>query len=102
MAIGGPEMTHMARLGKYVVGAVLLAAVASMGGCASCSRDAKTFQSNVDGGLERTVTLYSTTGKVIAAWEGKIDLADTEDEVWFDLDGKRVNINGGIVVVEEV
>lgn len=92
----------MGRWGKVMVAVALCAATSLMGGCASCSRRAKTFQSDMGGGLERTVTLYSLDGKVIAAWEGRIDLAATEDEVWFDLDGKRVNINGGIVVVEEV
>lgn len=81
--------------------AVSCAVAVGMGGCASCARSAKTFQSNVDGGLSRTVTLYSNTGDVIKTWSGKIDLAESTDEIWFDLDGRRVNINGGIVVVEE-
>jgi hypothetical protein len=86
---------------RLAVAVAVCTAAIGMSGCASCSRGAKTLQSDFGGGLERTVTLYGTTGDVIKTWRGRIDLADTEDEVWFDLDGKRVNINGGIVVVEE-
>ena len=96
------ETNMRVRLANVVAIASACAITCVLGGCASCSRAEKTFQSDMGGGLERTVTLYSLDGKVIGAWEGRIDLADTEDEVWFDLDGKRVNINGGIVVVEEV
>lgn len=86
--------------------AVLLAAAAAaatlaLPGCASCSRGFKSLGSDLNGGMRRTVTLYSYDGDPIKTWEGRIDLAGDTDEIWFDLDGKRVNINGGIVVVEE-
>lgn len=70
-------------------------------GCASCSRAFKTFDSNVSGGLDRTVTLYDNTGNVVDSWEGKIDIQYQDGRTLFDLDGKRVTIAGGIVVVEE-
>ena len=88
-------------LARVVAATATVAVAVGLGGCASCARDAKTFQSDFDGGLSRKVTLYSNTGDVIKTWRGKIDLAADTNEVWFDLDGKRVNINGGIVVVEE-
>lgn len=53
------------------------------------------------GGLERTVTLYDYTGKEIERWTGKFDVSESENEVYFDVDGKRVIIHGGIVVNEE-
>lgn len=73
-----------------------------LGGCASCARAQKSWESNLSGGLERKVTLYSTTGEVVDAWEGKIDLSASEDEIFFDLNGKRTVIHGGIVVVQEL
>ena len=72
-----------------------------LGGCASCDRSMKSFESDVNGGLNRTVTLYSTTGEKIKGWDGRIDLSQSEEEIMFDLDGKRVIIHGGVVVVEE-
>ena len=78
------------------------AAALTIPGCASCSRMGKSVESNVGGGLDRTVTLYSNTGEELRKWSGKIDLEDDSDEVLFDLDGKRVVIQGGIVVTEEV
>lgn len=88
-------------IARAAIAVALFVTAINMGGCASCSRGFKSFDSNVSGGLNRTVTLYDYSGKEIKSWRGKIDLAETEDEVWFDLDGKRVNLNGGIVVVEE-
>lgn len=48
-----------------------------------------------------TETLYDNTGKEIKSWHGKIDLESNDQEVFFDLNGKRVIIQGGIVVSEE-
>lgn len=70
-------------------------------GCASCNRAVKTFDSNLSGGLDRTVTLYDNTGNVVDSWEGKIDVQYKDGRTLFDLDGQRVTITGGIVVVEE-
>jgi hypothetical protein len=92
-------------MGNYLKIATITVAAAlgiALGGCASCSRGAKTWESELSGGLNRKVTLYSTTGEVVGAWEGKIDLTQSETEVMFDLDGKRTVIHGGIVVVQEL
>lgn len=93
-------MRHNSIARAALVAALFISTVGTTG-CASCSRYTKSWGSDISGGLDRTVTLYDYNGKVVKTWEGKIDLADTADEVWFDLDGKRVNVNGGIVVVEE-
>lgn len=87
---------------KLVLLGVIGAVCVALSGCASCSRTFKSFNSDMNGGLERKVTLYSTTGEEIKSWEGKFDVSDSEDEVYFDLDGKRVIIHGGIVVNEEL
>lgn len=90
---------------KTPVKVALITAIASVGlvigGCSSCDRTYKSLSSDVSGGLERTVTLYANDGTEIRGWDGKIDLTDSEEEIMFDLDGKRVVIHGGIVVVEE-
>lgn len=77
-------------------------AIFNMTGCASCSRTLKSFGSDLDGGLDRTVTLYDYNGNVLDSWSGKFDLSSSEEEIYFDdQNGKRVIIHGGIVVAEE-
>jgi hypothetical protein len=43
------------------------------------------------------------TGDTIATWEGKFDIRDngSDNQIFFDIDGKRVWIQGGIFVSEE-
>jgi len=55
-------------------------------------------------GLDRKITIYGEDGKVIREWEGKgIRLKDSESggRNSFILDGKRIVIDGGVVVIEE-
>ena len=69
---------------------------------ASIQRKIKSWRSEIDGGLERTVTVYDYTGKEIRHWTGKFDVSESESETYFDdEDGKRVVIHGGIVINEE-
>lgn len=73
-----------------------------LGGCSSCSRMGKSISSDMNGGLNRTVTLYDYTGEKIRQWSGKFDVSESENEVYFDdQNGKRIIIHGGIVVNEE-
>ena len=53
-------------------------------------------------GLHRRVTLYDYEGEKLREWEGKFDVSENDQEVYFDLNGKRVIIHGGIVVNEEL
>lgn len=71
--------------------------------CASWDRAGKSMQSEFGGGLNRTVTVYSNDGQVIKSWNGKIDLqtSDSNDKVLFDVNGKRVVIQGGTTIIEE-
>ena len=86
------------------VAALTVASVLAMGlsGCESCSRSYKSMQSDFGGGLHRKVTLYDYDGEVLGQWEGTFDVAEDNQECWFDIDGRRVIIQGGIVVNEEI
>lgn len=86
---------------KYFLASVLILFSFTLAGCASCSRELKTLDSDFSGGLDRTVILYDYNGMEINRWSGKIDLQDTEYEILFDLNGERTIIHGGIVVVQE-
>lgn len=59
-------------------------------GCASWDRLKVDVKSDVDGGLERTINVYTADGELMATYSGKIDLEMAEGGyVKFDLDGKR-------------
>lgn len=75
--------------------------VLSMSGCASWSRSMKSISSDFGGGLNRTVTVYDYNGEEIKHWSGTFDVSESDNEVYFDCDGKRVIIHGGIVINEE-
>ena len=47
-------------------------------------------KSNLDNGLERTVTIYTADGEIIAQYTGKIDIVGNDGGyVLFDYEGKR-------------
>lgn len=70
-------------------------------GCESMQRSMKSIKSDMSGGLNRTVTVYDYNGEEIKSWSGKFDVSSSENEVYFDVNGKRVIIHGGIVINEE-
>lgn len=89
---------------SVTAGLTIISVIALCGlyGCASCSRNMKTINSDVNGGIERTVTLYDYNGKEIKSWHGKFDIQENDQEIFFDDEqGKRVIIQGGIVMSEE-
>lgn len=92
---------RVAFIAAIVVSVMAIVIVCGLAGCSSCSRSVKSMNSDIGGGLNRTVTLYDNTGNEIKSWHGKIDLESNDKEVFFDLNGKRVIIQGGIVVSEE-
>lgn len=57
----------------------------------------------MNGGLNRTINVYTLDGKLIATYEGKIDIDDNSNgSIMFDLDGKRyVYYNAIIEVIEK-
>ena len=67
----------------------------------SGKRAVKTERSNLSGGINRTVTVYDYNGNRINSWTGTFDVTNSEYETYFDIDGKRVVIHGGIVINEE-
>ena len=50
---------------KIAVFALLAAMMLSLAGCASWNRELKSFESDISGGLNRTVTAYSYDGAVL-------------------------------------
>ena len=59
-------------------------------GCASWDRFKVDMKSDVGGGLERTINVYTADGKLMQTYSGKIDLEMSNGGyVKFDLDGKR-------------
>lgn len=88
------------------VGMVLVAAIGAgmhwyYNGTARGQRALKSQESNLDGGLSRTVTVYSYSGDEIASWSGKFDVTENDQETYFDIDGRRIIIQGGIIINEE-
>lgn len=77
--------------------------ILSLSSCASWDRAGKSISSEVSGGLNRTVTVYDNNGTKIKSWTGKIDLqtSDENNKVLFDINGKRVVIQGGTTIIEE-
>lgn len=69
---------------------------------ASGQRALKTQESNLGGGLYRTVEVYSYDGDLIKSWSGEFDVTENDQETFFDIDGRRVIIQGGIIINEEV
>ena len=87
-----------------MVVAIILSSIL-LTGCESCSRQMKSINSNMNGGLNRIVSVYDYSGKLIKTYEGKVDIGgspERSDEILFDLNGKRTIINGGIVIIDEI
>ena len=75
---------------KILAVALGLALCFGMTGCASWDRMVTDMKSDVNGGMQRTITVYTADGKELATYEWKIDI-DTNDGgyVKFDFNGKR-------------
>ena len=85
-----------------ILSIVLFLAIGALAGCSSLSREVKTFNSDMSGGIDRTVTLYDYQGDKLGEWSGNFDISENDNEIYFDdADGKRVIIQNGIVVCEE-
>lgn len=76
---------------KKICGVALVLALSlGMTGCASWDRMVTDVKSDVNGGMQRTITVYTADGKELAKYKGKIDI-ETNDGgyVKFDFNGKR-------------
>lgn len=76
---------------KIIITVILMAlTLGTFAGCASIDRAVTDVKSEVSGGLERTITVYTANGDVIAKYEGKIDIKESESGyVKFNFNGKR-------------
>ena len=68
----------------------LALATISLNGCSSCERAMIDMRSDMNGGLNRTIKVYTADGEIIAQYDGKIDIeANQGGYVKFDYNGKR-------------
>ena len=74
----------------FIVAAILFGLLCYFNKTAAGQRALVDQKSNLHGGIERTVTVYTANGEVIAQYTGLIDI-DTNDGgyVKFDFEGKR-------------
>lgn len=89
---------------KLVLLVMTVATTLTLTSCASVERGMKDMKSELSGGLNRTVNVYSMTGELIKSVEGKIDIeeSDSNNKVKFELDGKRyIYYNCMIEVIEK-
>ena len=88
---------------KRIIAAIFtcMLLVGSLYGYAGFQRSMKSIGSDITGGLDRTVTVYSYDGKKLGEWSGKFDVSSSEQETFFDIDGKRVILQNGIIINEE-
>lgn len=74
----------------FAIACILVCTIIGATGCSTIDRAVVNIKSDISGGLQRTITVYTADGKKIANYEGKIDI-DTNDGgyVKFDFEGKR-------------
>lgn len=79
------------KVNKLLAISIATLGILSFTGCsASFQRSMTDMKSNWNGGLNRTINVYTYSGDLIATYTGKIDIDDTtEGYVKFDFDGKR-------------
>ena len=91
----------MKKVTKVLVASMIAITMLSFQSCEGCKRRMKTYKSDMTG-LQRKAVLYDYQGNVLKQWTGKFDINDDgADRIFFDLDGKRIWIQGGIFVAEE-
>ena len=93
----------MKKLIKILCTASAFVAAVQLTSCQSCQRELKSIGSDLGGGLSRTLTVYDYNGDTLKTYTGKFDIRDNgaDNQVFFDLCGKRIWIQGGIVISEE-
>lgn len=75
---------------KLIKGLLAIGVMFSLVGCVSMDRWTTDVKSDLNGGLNRVINVYTADGKLLKTYEGKIDI-DTNDGgyVKFDFNGKR-------------
>ena len=75
---------------KILIVVLVLTLCLGMSGCVSWDRAVTDMKSDVNGGMQRTITVYTADGKELATYKGKIDLSTNDGGyVKFDFNGKR-------------
>lgn len=98
------DSNQIAGVGTFIIAIVLaLGMLWYFNNTAVGARYVKSFDSNVSGGLERTVEVYDYNGQLIKEYEGKIDIKEDGEagKTLFDLNGKRSIIKNAIVIIDE-
>lgn len=92
----------MKLISKIVIVGLAACSVFSLTGCTALESMSKSWESSTSG-LDRTVTLYDYEGDKLASWHDESMRIEEESSqgVSFIANGKRVQIEGGITVVEE-
>lgn len=87
---------------KLILAGALVLGASFLGGCTAFDSGVKSLESNTKG-LERVVTVYSKTGKVLRTYEGTIRTKESSETnaLIFEVNGKRINVYNADVVVEE-
>lgn len=87
---------------KLIVGFLAIVILLTLAACGeSWERTKKNYDSEYNGGLDRTITVYDYTGNKIAEYSGKCDIQTNENKVLFDLNDKRIIIYNAVVIAEE-
>lgn len=88
---------------KIIVGVLTIGIIVLLCGCGeSWERTKKDWDSEYNGGLERTISVYSYEGNLLKTYKGKCDIEENEsNKILFDIDGKRVIIYNAVVIAEE-
>lgn len=74
----------------FAIACILVCTIIGAAGCSTIDRTVVNIKSDISGGLQRTITVYTADGKEMATYEGKIDIETTSGGyVKFDFDGKR-------------
>ena len=74
--------------------------LAVCGLCFGIVFELKSCSADINGGLYRTINIYSLDGKLLATYEGKVDIDDNANgSIMFELDGKRYVYYNAIVEV---
>lgn len=74
----------------FAIACILVCTIIGATGCSTIDRAVVNIKSDISGGLQRTITVYTADGKELATYEGKIDIeTNSGGYVKFDFDGKR-------------
>lgn len=89
---------------KIITVFISCALLITFAGCGeSWERTKKDWDSNYNGGLKRSISVYSYDGNLLKTYEGKCDIEENDsNKVLFDIDGKRVIIYNPVVIAEEI